>query len=108
MNFNSRGFSKVIAGLLMLLLSLALFVLGAGLIISVVLGILIGIAFLVATPVAYWLMNDWLDNFVYKTNISVITVVAPIFLAALLTLVATAYQTIRASNVNPVECLKDE
>ena len=70
--------------------------------------ILIGIAFLVATPVAYWLMNDWLDNFVYKTNISVITVVAPIFLAALLTLVATAYQTIRASNVNPVECLKDE
>ncbi|MGK7894540.1 MAG: hypothetical protein AB4372_13170 [Xenococcus sp. (in: cyanobacteria)] len=49
MNFNSRRFSKIIAGLLMLLLSLAFFVLGAGLIISVVLGILIGIAFLILT-----------------------------------------------------------
>ena len=49
MNFNSRGFSKIIAGLLMLLLSLAFFVIGAGLIISVVLGILIGIAFLILT-----------------------------------------------------------
>ncbi|MDJ0903100.1 MAG: hypothetical protein QNJ55_30310 [Xenococcus sp. MO_188.B8] len=49
MNFNSRGFSKVTAGLLMLLLSLAFAALGAGWIISVVLGILIGIAFLILT-----------------------------------------------------------
>ena len=49
MNLNYRRFSKIIAGLLMLLLSLAFFVLGAGLIISVVLGILIGIAFLILT-----------------------------------------------------------
>ena len=49
MNFNSRRFSKIIAGLLMLMLSLAFAVLGAGWIISVILGILIGIAFLILT-----------------------------------------------------------
>ena len=49
MKLKSRGFSKIISGLLMLLLSLAFAALGAGWIISVVLGILIGIAFLILT-----------------------------------------------------------
>ncbi len=70
--------------------------------------ILIVIAFVISLPMTYWLMDGWLENFVYRTNISVMVIVAPVILAAVLTLLAISYQTFRASIVNPVECLKDE
>ncbi|MEP5103496.1 MAG: FtsX-like permease family protein, partial [Ekhidna sp.] len=70
--------------------------------------ILIGIAFLIGLPLAYWFMNDWLESFVYRTNISIFLIVSPIIAAAILTLLAIAFQTIKATRVNPVECLKDE
>ena len=78
MNFNSRGFSKVIAGLLMLLLSLALLVLGAGLIISVVLGILIGIAFLILTTSVGNRVQNFSDVIAYVL-IAIATVILIIF-----------------------------
>lgn len=56
---NSRRFSKIIAGLLMLLLCLAFAVVGAGWAISVVLGILMGIAFLILTSG----VGDRIQNF---------------------------------------------
>ncbi|WP_420575356.1 FtsX-like permease family protein [Ekhidna sp.] len=70
--------------------------------------VLIGIAFLVGLPIAYWFMNDWLETFVYRTSISVFIILLPAIAAALLTLLAISYQTIKATRVNPVECLKDE
>jgi len=70
--------------------------------------ILIGIAFLVAAPLSYWLMSSWLDEFVYRTDISVFVILLPIVATAVLTLLAISFQTIRATQVNPVECLKDE
>ncbi len=70
--------------------------------------ILIGIAFCIALPLSYWLMNGWLEEFVYRTNISVVTILLPMIATALLTLAAISYQTLKATKVNPVECLKDE
>ena len=70
--------------------------------------ILIAIAFIIATPLTYWLMDGWLQNFVYRTTISIDLFALPVLLAVLLTLLAISYQTIKASRVNPVECLKDE
>ena len=70
--------------------------------------VLIGIAFLVALPLSYWLMNGWLDEFVYRTNISIITILIPVFVTVSLTFLAISYQTLKATQVNPVECLKDE
>lgn len=69
---------------------------------------LIAIAFAVALPLAYFLMSDWLESFAYRVSISVLIIIAPIFLASLLTLAAISYQTIKASMSNPVLCLKDE
>ena len=69
---------------------------------------LIGIAFLVSLPLAYYLMSGWLEGFAYRINISVLIIIAPIFLSTLLTLGAISYQTLRASLSNPVLCLKDE
>ncbi|WP_420315765.1 FtsX-like permease family protein [Ekhidna sp.] len=70
--------------------------------------ILIGIAFIIGLPLAYWFMNDWLESFVYRTSISIPLIVLPVLGALILTLLAIAYQTIKATKVNPVECLKDE
>ncbi|MEM7297416.1 MAG: FtsX-like permease family protein, partial [Bacteroidota bacterium] len=70
--------------------------------------ILIGIAFLISLPVAYFLMTDWLEAFVYRANISILNILLPAILTIGLTLLAISYQTLRATKVNPVECLKDE
>lgn len=70
--------------------------------------LLMGIGFVLALPIAYYLMNGWLDNFVYRTSIGVFIIFTPVIVAAILTLISTGYQTFQASRVNPVECLKDE
>ncbi len=70
--------------------------------------ILITIGFFIALPISYWLMNQWLENFVYRTGITVWMIVLPLLIASLLTLISISYQTIRASTVNPVKYLKDE
>ena len=70
--------------------------------------ILIGIAYLIGLPLSYWLMNDWLQQFVYRTDISILTILTPVAVAIILTLIAISYQTIKATRINPVECLKDE
>lgn len=70
--------------------------------------VLIGIAFLVALPISYYLMHGWLQEFVYRTNISILLVTLPAVLTILLTLLAISYQTVKATRINPVECLKDE
>ncbi len=70
--------------------------------------VLVGIGFLVALPITYYLMDGWLEVFVYRTQISVFLILLPIVIAVVLTLLAISYQTIKATRVNPVECLKDE
>lgn len=70
--------------------------------------ILIGIAFLIGLPITYWFIKSWLESFVYRTSISILLIILPVIGAIVLTLMAIAYQTIKATQVNPVECLKDE
>ena len=69
---------------------------------------LIGVAVLLATPVAWWIMNDWLRNFSFQVSIHPL-----VFVASGLGLVAVAWMTlsyfaIRASRLNPAETLKNE
>jgi len=70
--------------------------------------ILVGIAFLLALPISYYFMNGWLQEFVYRTNISILIMLLPIILTVVITLLAISYQTMKATMVNPVDCLKDE
>jgi len=70
--------------------------------------ILVSAAIIIAFPVAYYFMSNWLKNYVYKTPVGV-----PIFiLAALLTLVITfitiSYKAYQASVMNPANSLKTE
>ncbi|MCE7995721.1 MAG: FtsX-like permease family protein [Roseivirga sp.] len=65
------------------------------------------IAFLIAAPLAYWGMLDWLNNFVYKISIGPSVFVAGIATSLAITLLTIGYRALRAGNVNPVESLRD-
>jgi len=70
--------------------------------------LLIVIAFLIAAPVAYYTMHNWLEGFAYKINIGpgiFITAIVTSFLIAGSTIV---YQAIRAGRINPVKSLRTE
>ena len=69
---------------------------------------LIGIAFLIAGPVAWFLMNKWLQDFVYRTPITWWVFAAAGFAALLVTLIAVGFQTIKAAIANPVKNLRTE
>jgi putative ABC transport system permease protein len=72
--------------------------------------LLIGIAFLIATPVSFLLMKRWLDGFAYRINIySAWWIFLTAGLTALLiSLVTIGFQAIKAAIVNPVESLRTE
>lgn len=69
---------------------------------------LILIAILIASPIAYFLVDSWLADFAYRTPID-LWVFAAATIAALVIAIATiSFQSLRAANRNPVETLKDE
>ena len=69
---------------------------------------LIVLAIVVAVPVVWWIMDNWLDNFSYQTTIDpwvfVISGVSLIVVAWL----TLSYFTVKASQLNPAETLKNE
>ncbi len=64
------------------------------------------IACLIALPLGYLLMQDWLQNFVYRIGLSWIVFAISIAIIVGLTLLTVAYESIKASIVNPAKSLK--
>ena len=69
---------------------------------------LIAFANLVAWPIAYYFADKWLQNFAYRTNISLLIFVASGALALLIALVTVSSHAIKAATANPVEALRYE
>ncbi len=70
--------------------------------------VLIGIAFLIAAPVGYYFMQQWLEGFQYHTHIGWGTFVLAIILSILIAWAAVGYKAIKAALVNPVKSLRSE
>lgn len=70
--------------------------------------LLIVIAFVLATPVAWYLMDQWLENFSYHTTIDVWTFGLSLLLVVFITSLTIAYQAVKASLANPVKSLRTE
>lgn len=68
----------------------------------------VGIAFVVACPVGYWLMHSWLSEFAYQTPISWWLFLLAGLLTVLITLLTVVGQTWRKASQNPVESLRYE
>ena len=66
------------------------------------------IAFTIATPVAYYAMNKWLENFAYKTELSWWIFALAGVLALGIALLTVSWQSWRAATRNPVEALRYE
>nr|WP_319511175.1 ABC transporter permease [uncultured Draconibacterium sp.] len=68
----------------------------------------VAIAFVIATPTAYYAMNKWLENFAYKTTLSWWIFVLAGVLALGIALLTVSWQSWRAATRNPVEALRYE
>ena len=66
------------------------------------------IAFVVATPIAYYAMHKWLENFAYKTTLSWWIFALAGLLALGIALLTVSWQSWRAATRNPVEALRYE
>jgi putative ABC transport system permease protein len=66
------------------------------------------IAFVIATPIAYYALNKWLENFAYKTNLSWWIFALAGVLALGIALLTVSWQSWRAATRNPVEALRYE
>jgi putative ABC transport system permease protein len=66
------------------------------------------IAFIVAAPVAWYVMHKWLQNFAYRTELSWWVFALAGFLALVIALLTVSWQSWRAATKNPVEALRYE
>jgi putative ABC transport system permease protein len=66
------------------------------------------VAFIIATPVAWYTMNRWLQNFVYKTELSWWIFLLAGTIAFGIALLTVSWQSWRAATRNPVEALRYE
>jgi putative ABC transport system permease protein len=66
------------------------------------------IANLIAWPVAYYMMNKWLQNFAYQTSIGLWPFLLSALLALIIALFTVSYQSVRAALADPVDCLRYE
>lgn len=68
----------------------------------------IGIAFVIAIPITWLLLNRWLENFVYHTDISVFHLLLGGVIVLFITLLTVSWHTYKAASGNPVDSLKTE
>ncbi|MBN2411179.1 ABC transporter permease, partial [candidate division KSB1 bacterium] len=63
---------------------------------------------LIAWPVAWFVCNNWLQNFAYRINIELWVFIVAGFLAFVIAFITVAFQTVKAAMANPVEVLRYE
>jgi putative ABC transport system permease protein len=69
---------------------------------------LILIAILIATPLAWWAMDQWLDNFTYKVGIHPLIFVGSGTILLIISWITLSYFTLKTSQINPANTLKNE
>ena len=69
---------------------------------------LVVIAFLIAVPLSYYFMHEWLQNYSYRTSLSFWIFLAAGIGALLITMVTVSFQSIKAAVANPVKSLRTE
>jgi putative ABC transport system permease protein len=70
--------------------------------------LLIGLANLIAWPVAYFVGKGWLNNFAYRTEIPAVFFIGALISSLVIGLMTVIYKAIRAASANPVDSLRYE
>lgn len=70
--------------------------------------IILTIAFLIASSIGYWLMNQWLDGFEYRISFGWEILLAALASILVIAFATMGYRSYTAATINPVDVLKDE
>lgn len=70
--------------------------------------LLVFLAFIIFSPLTYWLMQKWLENFAYRIDINPVVFLLGGVLAFVIALGTVSYHTLRSARSNPVEALRYE
>lgn len=65
-------------------------------------------SFIIATPIAFYLTHQWLDNFAYRIKPDWLLFISAGVIAMLTAIIAVSYHTIKAAVANPVKSLRSE
>jgi putative ABC transport system permease protein len=69
---------------------------------------LVGIAFIVATPLSWWAMHKWLETFAYKVPVTWWMFAMAGILSITIALLTVSFQAIKAAVANPIKSLRSE
>ena len=69
---------------------------------------LILMSIVIATPIGWYMMNRWLEDFAYRITISWGTFILSGLLALSIAFLTVSYQAIKAAMVNPIKSLRTE
>jgi putative ABC transport system permease protein len=69
---------------------------------------LIVVAFVIAVPLAWYAMHQWLSGFAYKISINMMVFIYAGIAALLVALITVSFESIRAASTNPVTSLRSE
>ncbi|MFD1768430.1 ABC transporter permease [Sphingobacterium suaedae] len=69
---------------------------------------LVGIAIVLACPIAWWGMNKWLENFAYRIDVQWWMLLSTGLITVVIALLSVSYQAVKAARFNPVDSLRDE
>lgn len=70
--------------------------------------VLVLLAFVIAAPISWYLMHQWLQNFAYQTGSTWTVYLLSLFLMLLIAIFTMGFKTMRTAMLNPVKSLRDE
>ncbi len=69
---------------------------------------LVVLSIIIASPIAYYLMSNWLNDYTYRTDLSFSVFLISGLGALFITLLTVSYQSIKTASANPIKSLKTE
>jgi putative ABC transport system permease protein len=69
---------------------------------------LIGLSFILASPLTYFLIRTWLDNFAYHVAVNPLLFLTGGVVALAIAMLTVGFHTLRSARANPVESLRYE
>jgi putative ABC transport system permease protein len=66
------------------------------------------VAFVIAAPLAWWMMNNWLEGFVYRISMGANVFLLGISTSLVIAVLTVGYRSMKAAMMSPVKALKSE